>query len=173
MSELPNSWTKDLPSSNSNLNAIEKKDRESKKAFAYCRSCGRNHAGEFFQHTPPSETDRDILGNLFLSDNTHCWSCRLSEEAKNDFLRDCGKGLSDCRFKKYPLSFPCYHRLIPRYGPAADFDLPIHFWNCKGHTHCKHGQTGTIEERAMTFQRDSTVGYMKRPNVCCGTVWSI
>ncbi|GFR26186.1 uncharacterized protein TNCT_193851 [Trichonephila clavata] len=66
-----------------------------------------------------------------------------------------------------------YHRLIPRYGPAADFDLPIHSWNCMGHTHCKHGQTGTIEERALSFQRDSSVGYMMRPDVRCGTVWSV
>ncbi|GIY08427.1 hypothetical protein CEXT_694651 [Caerostris extrusa] len=41
------------------------------------------------------------------------------------------------------------------------------------HTHCRHGQLGTIEERGLTFLRDCTNGYIVQPETRCGTVWSL
>ncbi|CAL1270929.1 unnamed protein product, partial [Larinioides sclopetarius] len=110
----------------------------------------------------------NFLAKAFQPRNPPCLLCRSREVAQTCFFRDCGKGPSDCRFNQDSCCVPLYHRLIPRYGPAVDFDPPVHQWNCAGHTHCKHGQTGLVEERAITFLRDSSAGYMLRPDVCCG-----
>ncbi|GBN28063.1 hypothetical protein AVEN_215462-1 [Araneus ventricosus] len=119
------------------------------------------------------ETVDDFLAKALQPRNPSCLPCRSQEAAKACFFRDCGKGPTDCRFKQDSCCAPHYHRLIPRYGPAVDFEPPVHQWNCAGHTHCHHGQTGLVEERAITFLRDSTTGYMMRPDVCCGTVWCL
>nr|XP_042901167.1 uncharacterized protein LOC122269906 [Parasteatoda tepidariorum] len=67
-----------------------------------------------------------------------CPACKYTDNLKKYLLRDTGKGLTDCRFR-VPFPLPHFHRNIPGYGPAYDFDLPVHKWNCAGHCHCKHG----------------------------------
>ncbi|GIY85902.1 uncharacterized protein CDAR_310971 [Caerostris darwini] len=118
-------------------------------------------------------TVNDDFDNAVFSSNPLCWPCRAQEAMRTDAFKNCGKGPSDCRFKKHPWSYDRYCSLIPRYGPANDFDPSVHSWNCAGHTHCRHGQSGTIEERGLTFLRDCTNGYIVQPETRCGTVWSL
>ena len=60
-----------------------------------------------------------------------CRICRITNAYRSAELRDFGKNHSDCRFL-VPFRLSHYHREIPGYGNAVDFDLPAHSWNCAG-----------------------------------------
>ncbi|KAG8190181.1 hypothetical protein JTE90_011906 [Oedothorax gibbosus] len=127
-----------------------------------CQTCAKKLSREYNKsHSVDSTT------GAAANKNVHCSKCKVGEEYKKELFRDCGKGPSDCRYRSRHTS------LGPRDGPAVDFDTPVHCWNCLGHTHCRHGQTGVVEERAITFLRDSSAAYKIRPEICCGAVWCV
>ncbi|GIY08429.1 hypothetical protein CEXT_694661 [Caerostris extrusa] len=86
-----------------------------------------------FGSCPPMCDDFD---NAAFSSNPCAGHVEPREAMRTDAFKNCGKGPSDCRFKKHPWSYDRYCSLIPRYGPANDFDPSVHSWNCAGeHRH--------------------------------------